>query len=106
MSSEPGALLTLDQAARLIPGADADTLKRLARRGKLSVTRPGKAYLTTAADVQEAIRLCRVTPKARDCGFVPRAPTALPPLGSSLMDLGNAALDSALAQAKVKKTKR
>jgi hypothetical protein len=98
-------LLTLAEAATLIPGADADTLKRLARRGKLVVYRPGKRHLTTLADVQEAIRACRVTPKARDCGSVQVAKIALPP-GSSLMELGNAVLDSALGQASAKKKKR
>lgn len=54
-------LLTLDQAAKLIPGADADTLKRLARKGKLRCYRPGKQFLTTPADVWEAVTIkCRV----------------------------------------------
>jgi hypothetical protein len=104
--TDPAALLTLDQAAAFVPGADANTLKRLVRRGKLSVTRPGKAYLTTAADVMEAIRLCRVMPKVRDCGSVPLVPTAPPPLGSCSMEHANAALDSALAQASAKKKTR
>ena len=61
-------LLTLTEAAKLIPGADADTLKRRARQGKLVTYRPGKAYLTTRADVEAMIQQCRVAPKARDCG--------------------------------------
>ena len=104
--TDPDALLTLDQAAAFVPGANANTLKRCVRQGKLSATRPGKAYLTTLADVREMIAACRVTPKARDCGSAPPAPTAPPPLGSSLMEHANAALDSALAQASAKKKTR
>lgn len=104
-------LLTLDQAAALIPGADADTLKRRIRQGKLLATRPGKAYLTTRAAVQDMIEACRVAPRVRVSGSAPPAgtpPAESPtsPLGLSSTDLANAALDSALAQAKPKKTKR
>ena len=52
--------LTLAEAAKFIPGADADTLKRMQRAGKLTCYRPGKAFLTTQADVMEALRSCRV----------------------------------------------
>jgi len=53
--SNPDALLTLDQAAEIIPGADADTLKRRIRQGRLVAYRPGKSFLTTAADIQNMI---------------------------------------------------
>lgn len=55
------ALITLDEGAKLIPGADADTLKRMHRAGKLVCYRPGKKLLTTSANVREAVRACRVT---------------------------------------------
>lgn len=103
--------LTLAEAAKFIPGADANTLKRMCRAGKLTCYRPGKAYLTTAADVQEAIQSCRVAPKVPTCGYTPPVTTApvplpMPPLGLSSTEIAEAALDSALAQVKLKKTKR
>ncbi|QOZ09245.1 hypothetical protein [Bradyrhizobium sp. CCBAU 51765] len=56
-------LITLDEAAKLIPGADADTLKQMHRAGKLVCYRPGKKLLTTAANVIEAVKVnSRVTP--------------------------------------------
>src|SRR5258706_3685059 len=104
-------LITLEQAAALIPGADVDTLKRRVRQGKLTVYRPGKAYLTTHADVREMINQCRVVPKVQGCGYVhlvemwpERSPTS--PLGLSSTELANIRLDSALAQASKKRTKR
>jgi|SRR5882724_157301 len=101
-------LITLEQAAALIPGADVNTLKRRQRQGRLTVYRPGKAFLTTPADVQEMIRQCRVVPKVQGCGFVrlveTRQETPLTSqLGSSLTEIASAALDSALAQAKMKR---
>jgi hypothetical protein len=87
------ALLTLDEAAKLIPGADAGTLKRRARQGKLVTYRPGKAYMTTRADVWEMVKQCRVTPTA---------PAKIPPISSSV-ELANAALDSTLARLKNRK---
>ncbi len=101
----PDTLLTLSEAARLIPGADADTLKRRARAGTLVVYRPGKAYLTTAADVTRMIEACRVERKApaRGCD---RPDPAVPPLGSSSTALASAALDSALAQLPAKSKRR
>jgi len=82
-------LITLDEAAKMIPGADANTLKRMQRKGVLTCYRPGKAYLTTAADVREAVKRCEVGQKVRK----PKQT----PLGSTNMDLANAALDAALA---------
>lgn len=88
------ALLTLDEAAKLIPGADRDTLKRLARRGKLTVYRPGKAYMTTAADVREAVIKCRVQPAQE---WAPRpAPIVPNSLAPTETALANIALDEAL----------
>lgn len=40
MTPASDALLTLDQAAAFVPGANASTLKRLIRQGKLDATRP------------------------------------------------------------------
>lgn len=97
-----GPLLTLHQAAKLIPGADAETLKRRIRQGKLSATRPGKAYLTTAADVEAMVANCRVVPKVPDYGSVRRAaiaPAESPTnrLGLSSTDLAKSELAAALA---------
>jgi hypothetical protein len=81
--------ITLAEAAKSIPGATADTLKRRARQGKLQVYRPGKSLLTTRADLQAMIEACRV---------VPRGAPAEPPLpDTARMELANAALDAALA---------
>lgn len=66
-----GPLLTLDAAARLAfpnGGADAGTLKRRARQGKLTVYKPGKQLLTTLADVQRMVAACRVEQKAQGSG--------------------------------------
>src|SRR5262249_23089457 len=99
------ALITLAEAAQLIPGATASTLKRKARAGKLVVYRLGKSYCTTVADVQRMIQTCRVAPKVQDCGV--NLPTAIaPPIGSSAMVHACAALDSALAQVSGKRTRR
>lgn len=104
--------LTLADAAKYIPGADADTLKRMARAGKLTVYRPGKAFVTTHADVMKAVtEQCRVVPKVRDSGFAPPAETPAehsptPPLGLSSTELANMRLDLALTQPSGKKTKR
>lgn len=96
MTTEP--LLTLAQAAELIPGADAGTLLRRARQGKLVTYRPGKRHMTTAADVRNMVLQCRVVPKVRGCGSAPLVkPMVTHPLGSSSTDLASAALDAALA---------
>ena len=47
-TGDPDEMLTLEDAAALIPRADANTLKRLIRSGKLRAYRPGKKYLTRA----------------------------------------------------------
>ncbi|UFW82835.1 hypothetical protein BjapCC829_22870 [Bradyrhizobium barranii] len=84
--TDDDALITLDEAAKLIPDADADTLKRMHRAGKLVCYRPGKKLLTTAANVREAVQACRVTPV--------RAAQGRPDAAS--MERSNAALDLAL----------
>jgi hypothetical protein len=104
-------LVTLAEAAKWVPGADAEALKRLARRGKLQVYRPCKAYLTTRADVQRMIESCRVEKKAHGYGSDLPAVTApgISPTnlhGSSLMDHASAALDLALARLPKKRTAR
>src|SRR5437868_6245820 len=103
-------LITLEQAAALIPGADVHTLKRRARQGRLTVYRPCKAYLTTHEDVREMIEQCRVVPKVQGCGFVRLVETwpensHTKPLGLSSTELANIRLDSALAQASKRRTK-
>jgi len=94
------ALITLDEAAKLIPGADANTLKRMQRKGVLTCYRVGKPYLTTAAHVREAVKKCEVGQKA--CNPSIRGAPPLP-LGLTEMDLANAALDATLARLLAKK---
>lgn len=57
-------LRPLDDLARLAfpdsSGVTADTLKRLARAGKLVVYRPGKQHLSTLANVWEMVQATRV----------------------------------------------
>ncbi|WP_445215753.1 hypothetical protein ACKWRH_25390 [Bradyrhizobium sp. Pa8] len=57
-------LRPLDELARLAfpegSGVTADTLKRLARAGKLVVYRPGKPFLSTLANVWEMVQATRV----------------------------------------------
>jgi hypothetical protein len=57
-------LITLDEAAqRFFPdgSVSANTLKRRIRQGALRAYKPGKAYLTTAADIREMVIAHRVT---------------------------------------------
>lgn len=57
---------TLEELARIAfpaeSGDPADTLKRRARQGKLAVYRPGKAYLSTLADVWAMVEATRMGP--------------------------------------------
>ncbi|WP_441232667.1 hypothetical protein [Bradyrhizobium sp. 1200_D9_N1_1] len=88
------ALITLDEAAKLIPGADADTLKRMHRAGKLVCYKPGKKLLTTAANVTEAVKVnCRATPA--------RAPQTRPDAAS--IERSRAALDLVLSRLPTKR---
>ncbi|MGJ4932177.1 hypothetical protein ACQR1I_35430 [Bradyrhizobium sp. HKCCYLS2038] len=87
--TDDDALMTLDEAAKLIPSADADTLKRMHRAGKLVCYKPGKKLLTTAANVVEAVKVnCRVT-KATP----PPANLPTNPLGLSSTELSGMRLD-------------
>jgi hypothetical protein len=88
-------LISLDEAAKLIPGVDAQTLKRKARAGKLAVYRVGKAYSTTRADLEMMIAACRVMPKAERAKIQkPERETA--PVRASSIEHASAALDAAL----------
>src|SRR3954453_15458453 len=77
-------LRSLDELVRLAfppgSGVTADTLKRRARKGQLRVYRPGKAFLSTLADVWEMIQFTRTGPP----------PTARSALGMSQVDLEQA----------------
>ncbi|QIO34649.1 hypothetical protein [Bradyrhizobium sp. 1(2017)] len=80
--TDDAPLITLDEAAKLIPGADADTLKRMHRAGKLVCYRPGKKLLTTAANVDAAVRTnyraTKVMPLSRpDAASMERSKAAL-----------------------------
>lgn len=93
--TDNNTFLSLDEAAKLIPGADRGSLKRLIRRGILTAYKPGKAYMTTAANVREAVIKCRVVPAhERISRPTPTMPNSL---GLTEMDLGNMALDLARA---------
>ena len=59
-------LLSLDDAARLIPGATRETLRRHARRGRLKVYRVGRRYMTTRADVEALVKARLVKPSNPD----------------------------------------
>jgi hypothetical protein len=91
-------LLTLAEAARLIPGANVNTLKRRARQGKLAVYRMGRAWLTTREAISEMVESCRVIPRVRDSIYAP-PPKPARPAGLSEMALANLELDSMLTQA-------
>src|ERR1700757_1818846 len=97
-------LVPLDVAARTAfpsGGVTAKTLLMRARQGKLTVYRPGRAYLTTLADVREMIKTCRVEPRGRGYGSeLPgiTVPASSPTnqLGLSETDLAKSELDSEL----------
>ena len=104
-TGDPNELLTLQDASALVPGADADTLKRLIRRGKLRAYRPGKKYLTTRADVHAAVIGCRVLSPA-ERGERQPAPVVSNSLGLTETDLARFALDQALEAAEKKRLQR
>jgi hypothetical protein len=60
-------LRSLDDLARIAfppdAGVTADTLKRRARKGQLTVYRPGKAYLASLAGVWAMVQATRVQQK-------------------------------------------
>jgi excisionase family DNA binding protein len=84
-------LISLDEAAALIPGCDRATLLRRARQGRLTVYRPGKAYLTTRADVDRMVQASVVKSRGRPQPERPATDT-------SALAHASAALDAALAQ--------
>lgn len=88
---------TLDEIARTAFPPDAcitaDTLKRLARRGKLAVYRPGKSYLSRFVDIRAMLDATRIQPKPRP----PVPDRAFPdPLGRSEVEVASAVLDRVL----------
>jgi hypothetical protein len=95
---------TLDELARIAfpedAGITADTLKRRARQGKLTVYRPGKAFVSTLADVWAMIQATRVKPSRN------REPSQAVPnaLGLTETDLANLALDRVLSGIGQRKT--
>lgn len=96
-TGDPEELLTLDDAAKLIPGADAGTMRRLIRNGKLRAYRPGKKYLTTRADVRAAVIGCRVPSPAERERLKP-TPAVPNSLGLTEMDLSRLALEKVLEE--------
>ena len=95
-----GTLRPLDELARLAfpdGGVTADTLKRRARQGKLTVYRPGKAYLASLCGVRLMIEKTRVLSSRERA---PRPAPAVPnSLGLTDMDLSSMALDQVLGRA-------
>jgi hypothetical protein len=90
-------LRPLDELALLAfpdGGVTGETLRRRAREGKLTVYRPGKAYLASLSGVRLMIEKTRVHPAQEQ----PPRPTPVVPnsLGLTEMDLGRMALDRAL----------
>ena len=105
-------LITLAEAATLIPHATAATLKRKIRQKKLIAYRVGKQYITTAENVWKMVfESCRVAPKVRTGfsappGTMPQDNSPTDRHGLSSTELANAALDSVLTQVKKLKTRR
>lgn len=82
----------------------ADTLKRLARAGKLVVYRPGKQHLSTLLNVWEMVQAKRV-------GRAPPSTKKRPPmvpnaLGLTESELSHMALEHALNELRNKVTER
>lgn len=90
---------TLDELARIAfpdgAGVTGKTLGRLARAGKLTVYRPGKAHLSTLANVREALDATR--PKQPSRPALPAVPNAL---GLTEAQLARLALDRALEKSR------
>jgi hypothetical protein len=64
MTSPEDRLMTLDEAARLLPGATRSTLTAEHKRGKLTLYKIGKRLYTSARHMEELVEKCRVQPKA------------------------------------------
>jgi len=93
MVTDDDALITLDEAADLVPGFDAEALKRLFRRSKLTCYKPGKKLLTTKRHVIEAVKInCRAVPAG--------APAIASRPDAASMEISNAEL--ALARAELR----
>jgi hypothetical protein len=87
-------LKSLDELARIVgSGVTADTLKHLARKGNLVVYRPGKAYVSTLADVWKMVQATRV--KASVSVVTPNVPNGL---GLSEYDLATVRCEGALRE--------
>jgi hypothetical protein len=89
-------LRPLDALARLAfpdGGVTAETLRRRARQGKLTVYRPGKAYLATLSGVRAMIEKTRIARELSTTRVTPVVPNSL---GLTEMDLSNMALDELL----------
>jgi excisionase family DNA binding protein len=84
-------------------GITKDTLKRRIRQGKLVAYRPGKAFLSSYADVHAMIESLRVKQKTAPLRLHPK-PT-LPP-GITEADLASRALDHALEDARKRRKAR
>ncbi|QOZ69198.1 hypothetical protein [Bradyrhizobium arachidis] len=101
-------LRPLDELARIAfpegSGVTADTLKRLARAGKLVVYRPGKQHLSTLVNVWEMVRATRVGPKPPTTKK--RSPSAPNALGLTELELSNLALEQAREALRRREEKR
>jgi hypothetical protein len=65
MTSPEDRLLTLEEAARLLPGgAKRGTLIAEHKRGRLALYKIGKRLYTKLHDMEELVEKCRVQPKA------------------------------------------
>jgi hypothetical protein len=64
MTSPEDRLMTLDEAARLLPGATHWTLRAEHKRGRLTLYKIGKRLYTSERDMQELREKCRAQPKA------------------------------------------
>ncbi|WP_375762614.1 hypothetical protein ACE10W_16650 [Bradyrhizobium sp. B025] len=99
-------LRPLDELARIgFPegsGVTADTLKRLARAGKLVVYRPGKQHLSTLANIWEMVQATRVgrKPPTRPTPDVPNG------LGLTEVELAQMRCEHALNELRNQATER
>src|SRR5262249_46769205 len=95
--------LRLDVAAALAypdGSMTASGLRREARKGRLSLERTAGKDYTTLGAIAKMRELCRLNPKARDCGCVKHDETApdashTKPSGSSATDLSKRAQSAA-----------
>lgn len=83
-------LMTLKEAAGRY-GLKLATLRHEAKEGRLAVSRLGKAYYTTPADIVAMVEKCRVKPAPTCISTAPGTPTA------SGTELDQSELDAVLA---------